>query len=85
MTSGLLPEKWNGIMPGLREKAYHSAFFGTWRILKSPPAVLAVLVYHPPSLASSINIEVGTEFFVVNLSLTIPAGAVYYQDEPHRC
>jgi hypothetical protein len=26
MTSGLLPEKWIGIMPSLHPKAYHSAF-----------------------------------------------------------
>jgi hypothetical protein len=26
MTSGLLPAKWNGIMPSLHWKAYHSAF-----------------------------------------------------------
>jgi hypothetical protein len=26
MTSGLVPAKWSGIMPGLHRKAYHSAF-----------------------------------------------------------
>jgi hypothetical protein len=78
MTSGLLPAKWNGIMPGLQEKAYHSAFFGTWRTLNSPSAVLAALVYQSPPPASSNKMESEAKFFAVNLSLTMKNGDVYY-------
>jgi hypothetical protein len=70
MTSGLLPAKWNGIMPGLRKKAYHSAFSAPGEPALSVCGACSFF-YQPDLPASSIEIEDEMNICADNPSLTI--------------